>query len=116
MKTNPRMLAILRSLQREFALDYFEAELLGDDILANLESLQMDITRCVRAGHWSELAATATALEALGRNLGQVEIAAMGATLSENATAQDGRAEEIARRLDALLSELGVQKDALGPA
>ena len=115
MKTNPRMLAVLRHLQKEFALDYFEAELLGDDLVANLESLEMDILRFARAGNWKDLADAACALESLGANLGEAELQQFGVTLRAAAAAQDAQAEQVAWSLDKFLAEFGYRKEALGP-
>jgi len=106
-KTSAKLTAIQKCLQQEFGLRYFEAEILADDVLANLKVLRRDVAANMKSGNWAAMGLAGRALGALGTNLGQEELCRLGAAFTEAAEAENEAPAEAMKGLEALLSELG---------
>ena len=106
-KRNPKLMAIGKYLQEEFGLKYVEIDVLLNDTLVNLDSLQIYVGDCLDSGNWPEVLLAARALERLGKNIGSETVQKLGKLLLYAAeTKNEVNASRACRELQTLLDEL----------
>ncbi len=108
MKRNSKLAEIRRNIRKLFNLRYFEVDAFVDDLLVNLETLNADINNFIASEAWHELEEASLVLQHVGENIQEEELRLIGQEYQAAAAEKNlSRAENIKKRFENLLTELG---------